>query len=47
MRVSREAWRQINQEREPNETLDEVLLRIFDDRRKLRAMIAPKQGEGF
>lgn len=39
VRITRDSWKEINKEREPNETLDEVLARIFEDRNKLRMML--------
>jgi hypothetical protein len=39
VRLSRQSWKYLNVEREPNETLDEVLIRVFEDRQKLRKML--------
>jgi hypothetical protein len=39
VRLTRASWKLINQEREPNETMDEVVTRILSDREKLRMML--------
>jgi len=39
VRLSRDTWKAINFEREPNESLDEALKRILDERKRYRRMI--------
>lgn len=45
VRLSRDVWKSVNSEREPNETLDECLKRIINDRKMYRRMVKTAGGD--
>ena len=44
VRLSRQSWKELQSHREPNETLDEVLKRLLDDRRRFSKAIREHGG---
>ena len=44
VRLSRETWKEIQSQREPNETIDETVRRLLDDRRRYGKLIKENGG---
>jgi len=47
VRLTRETWKTIQAEREPNETIDETIKRLIEDRYKFRKMIRAEGGSAL